>query len=61
MMNLKGELVKTGNYFFRLCIFIWETDPDAFWSKPFGTILRIGIDLFDFDFEPKNDRSRKTR
>jgi hypothetical protein len=58
-MNLKRELVKTGNYFFQLCLHLWERDLDAFSSKLFSSIILIGIGFLGFCFEPKNDGSRK--
>jgi len=34
-MNLKRELVKTGNYFFQPVLHLQEWDLDAFSGKPF--------------------------
>ena len=58
-MNLKRELVKTGNYFFQPVLHLRERDLDAFSGKPFSSIIPIGIGFFGFCFEPKNDGSRK--
>ena len=57
MMNLKRELVKTGN-FFQLYLHLRERDLDAFSGKPFSSIILIGICFLGFYFEPQKDGSR---
>jgi hypothetical protein len=57
-MNLKRELVKTGN-FFQPYLHLRELDLDAFSSKPFSSIIPVGICFLGFYFEPKKDSSHK--
>jgi hypothetical protein len=59
MMNLKRELVKTGNYSFQPDLHLWQWDLDTFSGKPFGSTLPMDIGFFGFCFEPKKDGSRK--